>query len=398
MALDFSLSEEHQMARNSVKAMLQKYVPRRQEIREMTYRDRKFPQELWDDFAAVGLMGCLLPEEYGGNNSGLLALTVAFEEICANGFSPGLLLVTAMDSACILKNGSEELKRRFLPKVADGSCKLCFAVTEPDAGTNTFRISTVARRDGDTYVLSGQKIFITGVDVADYVLVVARTTTVEELAQQGKPKSHGLSLFLVDTKSPGMEKQPIHIPLGEELTQFQLFFDGVKVPAENLVGQEDNGTFAMFNSLNPERILAAAICLGMTEQALERSVEYAKERKVFKDTPIGAYQSIAHPLAEVKIQMEAVKLLTYKAAWAYDHDLNPAEVGTYANMAKLLAADLAIKAVDAALETHGGYGFAEESGLLHMWSGARLLKTAPVSREMILNYVAEWNLGLPRSY
>lgn len=398
MALDFSLAEEHQLVRTSVKSMLQKYVPRRQELREMTYRERKFPQELWDDFAAVGLMGCLVPEEYGGNGSGLLALTVAFEEITANGFSPGLLLVTAMDSACILRNGSDELKRRFLPKIADGSWKLCFAVTEPDAGTNTFRISTVVRRDGDSYVLNGQKIFITGVDVADYMLVVARTTTVEELTAQGKPKSHGLSLFLVDTKSEGLDKQPIPVLATEGLTQFQLFFDNVRVPAENLVGQEDNGTFAMFNSLNPERILAAAICIGMAEQALARSVEYAKERKVFKDTPIGAYQAIAHPLAEVKTQMEAVKLLTYKAAWAYDQEMNPAEVGTYSNMAKLLAADLAIKAVDAALETHGGFGFTEESGLVHLWNGARLLKTAPVSREMILNYISEWTLGLPRSY
>jgi alkylation response protein AidB-like acyl-CoA dehydrogenase len=172
----------------------------------------------------------------------------------------------------------------------------------------------------------------------------------------------------------------------------------VEVPIENLVGQEDNGTFAMFNSLNPERILAAAICLGMTEFALKKAVEYSRERRVFKDTPIGAYQSIAHPLAEVKIGQEAARLMTYKAAWAFDAGQNPAEVGTCANMAKFLAADLAIKAVDHAIETHGGLGFAEETGLIYLWNGARLLKTAPVSREMILNYVSEWTLGLPRSY
>lgn len=398
MALDFTLSDEHQLVRTSVRTMLQKYLPRMRELRDMAHIQKKFPQELWDDFAKVGLLGCLVPEEYGGNDMGLLALTLAFEEITANGFNPGLLLVTAMDTGCILKNGSDSVKRRFLPKIADGSIKFCFAVTEPDAGSNTFRIKTGAKRDGDRYVLNGQKTYITGVDEADYVLVVARTTTIEELEAQKKPKSHGLSLFIVDTKSPGLEKTPLPMLATEGLTQFQLFFDNVEVPADQIVGREDNGTMAMFTSLNPERILAAAICLGMTEFALKKAVAYARERKIFKGTPIGQYQSIAHPLAEAKIGQEAVRLMTYKSAWAFDQGLNAAEVGTYANMAKLLAADLAIKTVDASIETHGGLGFAEETGLMYLWSGARLLKTAPVSREMILNYVSEWNLGLPRSY
>lgn len=397
MALDFDLSEEQKLVRNSVRSMLQPFLARRQEFREMA-REGKFSEELWQAFAEMGLTGCLVPEEYGGNNMGLLALALGFEELTANSFSPGLLLVTGMDSACILKNGSEEQKKRFLPKIADGSLKLCFAVTEPNAGTNTFRVQTVARRHGDTYVVNGQKTFITGVDIADYMLLVVRTTTLEELEEQGKPKSHGLSLFLVDTKSKGIEKQPISIPLSEELNQYQLFFDDLEVPADNLLGEEDNGTMVMFNSLNPERILAAAICTGMAEFALKKAVAYANERKVFKDTPIGAYQAISHPLAEVKIELEATRLMMYKAAWAFDKGMNPLEVGTLANMAKFLGADLAIKAVDHAIETHGGLGFAEETGLIGQWSGARLLKTAPVSREMILNYVAEWNLGLPRSY
>ncbi len=398
MALDFTLADEHKLVKDSVKGMLQKWMPRRQELREMARRERRFPQELWEDFAAMGLTGCLVPQEYGGNEAGLLALTLAFEELTSNGFSPGLLLVTAMDTSCILKNGTEEQKRRFLPDIAGGRTKFCFAVTEPDAGSNTFRIKTAARRDGDNYVLNGQKIFISGVDVADYMLVVTRTTSLEEAQAQGKPKSYGLSLFIVDTKSKGIEKTPIDIPLSEELTQFQLFFDDVEVPADQLLGQENNGIYAMFNSLNPERILAAAMSLGMVEYALRTAVDYAKERKVFKDTPIGAYQSLAHPLAEAKIQQEAARLMAYKAAWAFDQGMNPAEVGTYANMAKFLAADVAIKAVDSAIEVYGGLGFTEETGLINLWSGARLFKTAPVSREMLLNYVAEWNLGLPRSY
>ena len=397
MSLDFALSDEQKLVRTSVSEMLQPFIPRKKEFREMAAKGQ-FPEELWQAFADVGLMGCLVPEEYGGNNMGLLALALGFEELTSQNFSPGLLLVTGMDSACILKNGTEEQKQRFLPKIADGSLKLCFAVTEPNAGTNTFRVETLARKNGDTYVINGQKTFITGVDIADYMLLVVRTTTLAELAEQGKPKSHGMSLFLVDTKSKGIEKTPIDIPLSDELNQFQLFFDDLEVPAENLLGKEDNGVMVMFNSLNPERILAATICTGMAEYALKKAVDYAKERKVFKDTPIGAYQSIAHPLAEVKIGLEAARLMAYKAAWAFDQGFEPMEVGTLANMAKFLAADLALKAVDHAIETHGGLGFAEETGLINLWSGARLLKTAPVSREMILNYVAEWDLGLPRSY
>ncbi|MHB8377575.1 MAG: acyl-CoA dehydrogenase family protein [Dehalococcoidia bacterium] len=395
--MDFTLGEEHQLVRTSVRQMLQKYAPRRDEFRRMN-AERRFPQELWDDFARIGLLGCLVPEQYGGTNAGLLALTVAFEELTAQGFFPGLMLVTSMDAACIVRNGSEELKERFLPKIVAGELKLCFAVTEPNAGTNTFRVETAARRDGDVYRVSGQKVFITGVEQADYMLLVARTTSLRDLQAEGKPKSQGLSLFLVDTKSPGLEKTLLPTPSNDGAGQWQLFFDDVAVPAANLVGEEGNGAMAMFNSLNPERILAAAICSGMTQQCLEKSVAYAKERRVFRDTPIGAYQSIAHPLAEAKIWHEAVRLMMYRAAWSFDRGLDPLEVGTQSNMAKFLAADLALKAVDAAIETHGGNGFSEDYGIIHLWFGARLFKTAPVSREMILNYISEWSLGLPRSY
>jgi alkylation response protein AidB-like acyl-CoA dehydrogenase len=399
MAVESAVAEEQQqIIRSSLRSMLQKYEPRRAEFREKVDKHGEFPEELWQDYAKVGLMGCLVPEEYGGNGAGLLALTYSFEEIVSQGFFPGLLLVTSMDACCLVRNASEEIKREFLPKIVDGSRKLCFAVTEPNAGTNTFRMETVARRHGDVYRINGQKVFITGVDVADYMLLVARTTTVDELKQQGKPKVHGLSLFLVDTKAKGIEKTRIPVPLNEGLRQFQVFFDNVEVPAAHLVGEEDNGAMVMFNSLNPERILTGAICAGMADAALKKAVAYAKQRVVFGDKPIGAYQSIAHPLAEVRINLEAVRMMTYKAAAAYDEGKPPAEVGSLANMAKFLGADLAIKAVDVAIEVHGGNGFSEEFGLIQLWSGARLLKTAPVSREMILNFVAEQDLGLPRSY
>jgi alkylation response protein AidB-like acyl-CoA dehydrogenase len=399
MVVDTATAEEQQqIIRTSLRSMLQKYEPRREEFREMVDKQGIFPEELWRDYASVGLMGCLVPEEYGGNGAGLLALTYGFEEMVSQGFFPGLLLVTAMDAACIVRNAPEEIKRDFLPKICDGSLKLCFALTEPNAGTNTFRIQTVAKRDGDVYRINGQKVFITGVDVADYMLLVARTTTVDELKEQGRSKVEGLSLFLVDTKTKGIEKTRLNIPLNEGLRQFQLFLDDVEVPANHLIGEEDQGALTMFNSLNPERILTGAICAGMTDAALRKAVAYAKERVVFGDKPIGSYQSIAHPLAEVRIMLEAVRMMTYKAAAAYDAGRPPAEVGSLANMAKFLGADMAIKAADVALEVHGGNGFSEEFGLIQLWNGARLLKTAPISREMILNFVAEQNLGLPRSY
>lgn len=398
MALDFQLSEEHQLLKKTVADMLKQFTPKREHYKKVILEEKKFPQEIWDAFAEIGLTGCLIPESYGGNNMGLLSLVLAFEEMAAQGFSSGLLLLTAMDTACILRNGTDELKQRFLPDIAKGKLKLCFGLTEPDAGSNTFRINTVAKENGDHYLLNGSKVFITGADIADYVLLVTRTTTVEELQKQGLPKMHGLSIFLVDTKSKGFEMKPIPTRGIEGMRQFLLFFDNVKVPKENLVGQKDNGTFALFNSLNPERILAAATAVGIAEHCLRKSVEYAKERKVFKDTPIGSYQAVSHPLAEVKIEQEAVRLLTYRAAWAFDQNLHPGEVGTYANMAKFLGAEMALKAVDRAIETHGGYGFSEEYGIIYMWEGVRLLRTAPITREMILNYISEHVLGLPRSY
>ena len=397
MSLNFELSQEHKLARQAVSDMLDKYESRRTELDQML-KDQVFQADLWQDFAEVGLLGCLIPEEYGGNGMGMLAQTLGFEEICCHGFSPGILLVTAMDSACIAAFAPEDLKKRILPGVADGSIRLCFAITEPNAGTNTFRMETIARRKGDVYVVNGQKTFISGVDFCEYMLLVVRTTTVAELEKKGLPKAHGLSMMLVDTSSAGMEKHEIPIASVEGVRQFTLFFDDMEVPVENLIGEEDNGLMAMFNSLNPERILAAAICNGMADNAIRRAVVYANERKVFKNTPIGAYQSLAHPLAEAKIMLEAGRLMSYRAAWAYDEGRPPGEVGTMSNMAKFLSADNAFKAVDAAIETHGGNGFTEEFGLLRMLNGARLLKTAPISREMLLNYVAEWELGLPKSY
>ncbi len=398
MALNFELSEEQQMIQNSARDLMKKFEPRREELIRMIMKEKKFPEEMWQAISEAGFLGSLIPEEYGGSNLGLLALAFAVEQMGIHGYGNVILILTAMDSLAILRNGSEELKRRFLPKIAQGKVKLCFAVTEPNAGSNTFRITTMAKKNGSGYAITGQKTFITGADVADYCLLVTRTMSIEEAQAQGFPKAYGLSVFLVDTKARGFGMKPIPTRGIEGMTQFTLYLDGVHVPSENIVGEEHLGSYALFNTLNPERILAAAQAVGIVNYLLRKAVEYAHERKVFKDRPIGSYQAIQHPLAEIKIEEEAARLLTYRAAWAFDQQKDPGQIGTMANMAKFLAAETAIKAADRAIETLGGYGFSEEYGVIHYWEAMRLLRTAPISREMILNYVSEHVLGLPRSY
>lgn len=398
MALHFELSEEQQLIQNSARDLMKKFEPRREELIRMIMKEKKFPEEMWQAISEAGFLGSLIPEEYGGSNLGLLALVFAVEQMGIHGYGNVILILTAMDSLAILRNGSEELKRRFLPEVAKGKVKLCFAVTEPNAGSNTFRINTMAKKNGSGYSITGQKTFITGSDVADYCLLVTRTMSIEEAQAQGFPKAYGLSVFLVDTKAKGFGMKPIPTRGIEGMTQFTLYLDNVPVPAENIVGEEHLGSYALFNTLNPERILAAAQAVGIVNFLLKKAVDYAQERKVFKDRPIGSYQAIQHPLAEIKIEEEAARLLTYRAAWAFDQKKDPGQTGTMANMAKFFAAETAIKAADRAIETLGGYGFSEEYGVIHYWEAMRLLRTAPISREMILNYISEHVLGLPRSY
>ncbi len=391
--MDYSLTEEQRMLKQTVADVLDRFEPRREQMQREIFKEKKFPRELWNAVAEIGVMGCLVPEEYEGNDMGLLPLTLAVEEMGSHGFGNALMVVTAMDTACIARNGSDEVKQRFLPDIASGKSLFCFAITEPDAGSNAFRIATRATRNGSVYKLKGQKCFITGADVADYMLVVARTTPHEE-----RSKAFGLSLFIVDTKAEGIEMREIPTRGIEGMTQWHLFFDDVEVPAENVVGEPDHGATALFNSLNTERILAAAVAVGTADYLIGRAVEYAKERRVFDDRPIGSYQAISHPLAELKARTEAARLMTYQAAQAFDRDEDLTDVGAKANMAKFLAAEVGIDAADQAIETFGGYGFSEEYGIIYYWENMRLLRTAPVTKEMILNFIAEQVLGLPRSY
>jgi acyl-CoA dehydrogenase len=398
MSLDFSFSEENVMLVDALGEAMKPWAgSRKTELTEMV-NNSIFPQELWQTFADVGLMGCLVPEEYGGTDVGLLPLALGFEKISAMGISPNILLVTCMDSACIARNATDAIKEQYLPGIVSGKNKFCFAITEADAGTNSFNMTTKATAVGDKFVIKGAKSYISGVEVADYMLLVARTTSQEDSKNTKLGQYHGLSLFIVPTDAPGIEKQLMPMAFNEGVGQYSLFFDNVEVAADQVVGQVDMGALVMFNSLNPERILAAAMCSGMSQYSVNMAAEYAKERKVFRDTPIGSYQGIAHPLAMAKSEHEAARLLMLKAAWAYDQGWDAAKVGSLANMCKLMNSECALHSVDAAIETLGGSAFTVEQGLLPLWNGARLLKTAPVSKEMILNFIAEWELGLPKSY
>ncbi len=397
--LDFELSDEQRALQDAMKKCLEPFASRHEELRRLVQVEKKFPQELWDAICETGLLGSMVPPEHGGNGAGLLAMALGIEALSTQGFGNALLILTAMDAACIARNGSEVLKKRYLPKMATGELKFCFALTEPDAGSNTFRLRTLAKKVSESeYSISGEKVFITGADRADKMLLVCRTTSREDAEARGLPKAFGLALFVVDCKAKGVTLKPIPTRGIEGMTQFMVHLEDCRVPASDMVGEPDMGGMVLFNTLNPERILAAASTCGIAQHMLDKAVKYANERAVFKERPIGAYQSISHPLAKVRIDLDAVRLLTYRAAWAFDKGMNPNQVGTYANMAKYQGSELAIAAVDRAIQTLGGYGFSEEYGVIYYYDTVRLLRTAPITSELILNFIAEHELGLPRSY
>ena len=346
--------------------------------------------ELWRAVSQAGFAGVNLPAEHGGGGMGISELAIVTEELAAHGCPLLLLMVSpAICGTLLARFGTPEQRERWLPPIAAGEGKMVFAITEPDAGSNTHRLDTVATRDGDGWRLSGRKYYISGVDEADAVLVVSRTG-VEEGSGRGR-----LSLFIVDTDAPGLERTPIELLHNGPERQFFLFLDDVRVSGDRLLGDEGDGLRQVFHGLNPERIIGAAAGNGIARYALARAAAYANQRQVW-GVPIGAHQGLAHPLAEAKIEVELARLMTQKAAWATDAGVPGA--GEAANMAKYAAAEAALRAVDVAIQVHGGNGFAAEYGIAGLWWMARVLRTAPVSREMILNYVAEHSLRLPRSY
>lgn len=345
-------------------------------------------RELWSELSEHGFLGVNIPEEYGGSGLGISELAAVSEEVSAAGCPLLLMLVSPAICATILtRHGTEAQREEFLPQLAQGA-KMAFAITEPNAGSNSHNIETTAVKRGDDYYLNGTKYYISGVDEADQILVVTKTGVD---AATGRAE---LSLFVVDTQSVGLTAHRIEMEIQAPEKQFTLHFDDVRVPSARLVGQEGRGLKQVFVGLQPERILGASISIGIGRYAVDKACAYARERAVW-GKPIGTHQGIAHPLAVAKIELELAKLMNEKAAWLYDQKLDAAEA---ANMAKYAAAEAGLQALDCAMQTHGGNGLASEYGLADLWGMARLLRTAPVSREMILNYVAQHSLGLPRSY
>jgi alkylation response protein AidB-like acyl-CoA dehydrogenase len=384
--MDFRPTAEQEMLRSAVAKIAGGYG--HDYFRERTASGGK-QDELWLELGRAGFLGVHLPEEYGGGGMGIAELTIVCEEVAAAGCPLLLMLVSpAICGTLIAKFGTDEQKHRFLPEMAAGTTKLAFAITEPDAGSNSHRISTTARKDGDVWRIDGAKYYISGVDEAAAVVVVARTGTDEAT---GRAR---LSLFVVDTGSDGLEATHIPVEIAAPEKQFTLFFDDVVVPGDRLLGKAGEGLREVFEGLNPERLMSAAVSCGIGRYALDKAATYARERSVW-DRPIGAHQGVAHPLAKAKIELELARLMLQKAAWCFDHGV---DAGETANMAKYAAAEASIAALDQAMQTHGGNGLASEYGLADLWGTARLLRTAPVSREMILNFVAQHSLGLPKSY
>ncbi|MGW0144653.1 acyl-CoA dehydrogenase family protein [Streptomyces sp. NPDC004822] len=354
---------------------------------------REYDREtLWAEAAKLGYLGVNLPEEYGGGGGGITELSIVLEELGAAG-CPLLLMVVspAICGTVIARFGTEEQKRHWLPGLADGSLTMAFGITEPDAGSNSHRITTTARRDPDSgdWILNGRKVFVSGVDITDATLIVGRT----EDARTGRLKP---CLFIVPRDTEGYGRRVIDMELSAVEKQFELTLDDVRLPADALVGDEDAGLLQLFAGLNPERIMTAAFGIGMGRFALARAIEYARERTVWK-TPIGAHQAIAHPLAQAHIDLEMARLMMQKAAYLYDAG-DDVGAGEAANMAKYAAGEACVKAVDQSVHTLGGNGLTREFGIASLITAARVSRIAPVSREMILNYVSHQTLGLPKSY
>lgn len=348
--------------------------------------------ELWQAVGEGGFAGVNIPEEYGGGDRGIAELSVVIEELGRHGCPLLMLIVSpAICGSLIAAHGDEDQKQRWLPDIASGRKIMAFAITEPDAGSNSHNIAATARRDGAVWRITGSKTFISGVDEAEWILVVARTG-------RDETTGHGLlSLFVVPTDAPGLHADPLPMELVAPEQQYTLFFDDVEVGDDALVGDENQGLRVVFTGLNPERITGAAVCNGLSRYALEKAASYAKEREVWS-VPIGSHQGVAHPLAKAYIDVQLARLATWRAATLFDEKADPEITGEAANAAKLFAADSFAVAMDQAIQTHGGNGLTTEYGLADLWFVGRLLKTAPISREMILNFIATHSLGLPSSY
>jgi len=382
--------EEFADIRDSVRALCAKFPG---EYWRALDRERAYPTEFVTALTKAGYLAALIPEQYGGSGLNLAAAAAIMEEIHASGGNGAACHAQMYTMGTILRHGSDTQKERYLPLIASGELRLqAFGVTEPTSGTDTLSLRTVARREGnDHYVINGQKIWTSRAEHSDLMLLLARTTPKE----QAKKRTEGLSVFLVDMRlaqGSNIVINPIRTMMNHATTQ--IFFDDLRVPAENLIGEEGKGFRYILGGMNAERILIAAECIGDAKWFIAKATRYAKERELF-DRPIGQNQGVQFPIARAYAQMRAAELMVHEAARKYDAG---EDIGAEANMAKLLAADASWAAADMCVQTHGGFGFAEEYDIERKFRETRLYQVAPISTNMILSYLAEHVLGLPRSY
>jgi acyl-CoA dehydrogenase len=354
--------------------------------------ERAYPTEFVQALTAQGYLSALIPEEYGGIGLGLSAAVAILEEIHRAGCNASACHAQMYTMGTLLRHGSEAQKRRWLPGIASGELRLqAFGVTEPTSGTNTAAIKTFARRDGDRYIVNGQKIWTSRAEHSDLMILLARTTSAAEVAK----KTDGLSVFLLDMRAAngkGLRISPIRTMMNHSTCE--VFFDDVEVPAENLIGEEGKGFRYILSGMNAERILIAAECIGDAKWLIDRAARYAGEREVF-GRPIGMNQGIAFPIARAYARMRAAELMVHEAVRRYEAGENP---GAEANMAKMLAAEASWEAAEAAMQTFGGFAFAEEYDVERKFRETRLYQVAPISTNLILSFLAEHVLGMPRSY
>ena len=355
--------------------------------------EHRFPWDFYNALAEGGWIGVAIPEEYGGAGRGITEASVILEEIAAsgaamNGCSGVHLSIFGMNA--VVKHGSEEMRRKYLPQVAEGSLHVAFGVTEPDAGTDTTSITTKAWIDGDHYVVRGRKVWTSKAQDCQKVLLLVRTTPLEECAK----RTDGMTLLLADLQRPEVDIRPIPKAGRNAVASCEVRYDDLPVAVEDRVGEEGRGFHYLLDGLNPERILVASEALGIGKVSIRKAVEYANNRVVF-GRPIGKNQGLAFPLADAYAHLHAAELVIREASWRYDNGM---PCGEQANLSKYLASEAAFYAADRAMQTHGGMGYACEYDVERYWKEARLMKIAPVTQEMVLNYVAEHVLGLPRSY
>lgn len=355
-------------------------------------RENAYPEDFVQALTDAGWLSALIPEEFGGAGLSLAAGAAILEEIHRSGGNAGACHAQMYTMGTLLRHGSDQQKQYYLPKIADGSMRLqAFGVTEPSSGTDTGALKTTAKRDGDDYIINGQKIWTSRAEYSDLMILLGRTTPLTE----GMKKTDGLSVFLVDmqdAKQNGMTIRPIRTMMNHATTE--VFFDNLRVPAANMIGEEGKGFRYILSGMNSERILIAAECIGDAKWLIDKAVSYAKDRSVF-GRAIGQNQGIQFPIAKAYANMRAAELMVIEALRKYDLGENP---GEEANMAKMLAADASNEAANVAIQTHGGFGFAEEYDIERKFRETRLYQVAPISTNLILSYLSEHILGLPRSY